>query len=449
MTPADALEKTRKIQEFRAIVKLVQDENKRKGLFQRALASIARIRLFWVVVSLTRYVFKPISSNDWIIVFDGGRVCRRDTETNFEFLERIGRTNRSVRLPELVGITKKSNILAVDMAQATKCKNGTYATLPFLFAITGIRGLSHLFIDFIVGLCRTKSVQSALLYSTLRLISKRSHIASTGLLLTTSVSWLAEALRVGLSSARDDLRIFEVLHGAGTKNTAAYFQWVHEQSLASIDYINLIADLPRYEPLKGNMVTDQYGEISCNLRLWQGSKNNLVKQHKEISKQHSILFIGGASTDLDYSESSFFQKELEMVEALTSRSIGPIFYAPHPVHNSIVLSKMLENLALHNVIATDSTTLELILGASLVVGGLSTSLIEAALLGVPSFAYENFEELFIVEIAGLMTWDLDPDLLATKIESTYSHVSKKSKAKQISDIATNAAQRCGIELVRS
>lgn len=448
MTPAAAIEKTRNIQDFRAIVSLIKDTPARISPRKRLQRLIHKIPAALRALACVRFAFKPINRHQWCVVFDSGRAPKANDETNFDFLYRIGRTNRPDRLPGLLNITSGDQLVAVDMAHTTSAKNGTYGTLPFLFATAGPLGTLRLIWDVGRGGLALKSSKAALIYAGLQLTARRAQKTETGLLMTTSVSWLAEVLRVGLSFERADLDIVEVLHGAGSKNTGPYFQWVHDQAQTPTRYINLIADLPRYAPLKDHMVQDELGEISCNIRLWQGRSDAKVIVPQAVSERHSIVFVGGASIDPNYAKSSYFQKEMNMLQMLQDYGLGPIFYAPHPIHNPKTLDQMLPMIRDLGATIQTETTLELILGASIVVGGLSTSLIEAALLDVPSFAYEDFATLFVPKTADLVTWNTDMAIVADAIATAYQAVTAIDKKTQMAHTADQATQRCGLHVAR-
>lgn len=447
MTPAVAIEKTRKIQEFRAIVSLIKDNPAPRSFRTLVKELVKKIPVILKALGCLRFVFMPIHHHQWCIIFDSGRALKDSAETTYDFVYRIGRTNRQVRLPDLLNISPDDQIVAVDMAQTTSAKYGTYGTLPFLFAIAGLGGALRMTCDIIWGTVMLKSPMGALIYASLRLMSRRASKIENGLLITTSVSWLAEVLRVVLSYERADLNIVEVLHGAGSQNTGQYFQWVHDQARTPTNYINLIADLPRYAPLKSHMLRDELGEISCNIRLWQGRSDPKVTIPKAVSECHSIVFVGGASIDPNYAKSSYFNKELDMLQILQNHRVGPVFYAPHPIHSANILQQMLPKVSHFGATVQRETTLELILGASIVVGGLSTSLIEAALLDVPSFAYEDFAMLFVPETAELITWNTDKHILARAIAESYRDVLTIDKKDQIAKTAYLASRRCGIDVV--
>lgn len=449
MTPAAAIEKTRQIQDFRAIVSLIKDTPARVSLRTQLQGLLQKIPQALRALACVRFAFLPVKQHQWCLVFDSGRAPKALDETTYDFLYRIGRTNRTDRLPDLLNITSSDNIVAVDVTQTTSARNGAYGTLPFLFAAAGPLGTPGLIWDVTRGGLALKSTKAALIYAGLRLIARRAQKTETGLLMTTSVSWLAEVLRVGLSSTRPDLDIVEVLHGAGSRNTEPYFQWVHDQAQTPTRYINLIADLPRYAPLKDHMVQDELGEISCNIRLWQGRGDAKATVPAAVSENHSIVFVGGASIDPNYATSSYFQKELDMLQLLNEHGLHPVFYAPHPIHSPETLDQMLPKIRDLDATIQTETTFELILGASIVVGGLSTSLIEAALLDVPSFAYENFAALFVPKTAELVTWNTDMAVLVGAIATTYQAVRAIDKATQMAHTADQASRRCGLHVVRT
>lgn len=447
MTPASALEKTRKIQDFHAIVSLVKDPPARVRVHTRLKQLVHKVFPILRALACVRFAFIPIQRHQWCLVFDSGRAFKAADETTYDFLHRIGRTNRPERLPELLNIKADDRIVAVDVAHTTSAENGTFGTLPFIFATAGPFGTIGMIWDVVRGWLLLKSPKLALIYAGLRLTSRQAQKIENGLLMTTSVSWLAEVLRVGLSSESADLDLVEVLHGAGSLNTAPYFQWVHDHTQCTIRYINLIADLPRYDPVKDHLFRDEYGEISCNIRLWQGCGDVKLSIPRAVSESHSIVFVGGASIDFnEFVKSSYFEKELLMLRLLHDNGLGPVFYAPHPILTSKTLDEILPKIRNLEVTVLTDTTLEAILGSSIVVGGFSTSLIEAALLDIPSFAYEDFGVLFVPKTAGLVTWNTNLSVLASTVRKAFSAISVEDKTVQLKHTATLAQQRYGLYL---
>lgn len=439
MSSSDAVEKTREIQKLRRTISLVSDAPQPLPLHKSFTSALRRgVAVFRALACIRFALSRPIRM-DWCVVFDGGRSPKKQTESEYDFLDRIGRTNRSKNLPSLLSINSNNTIVLVDMAQTATCKNGAYGTLPFLFALSGLNGVPKLMANLLGGMVLFRSPQSALIFAALKMIESRSENFQNGLLMTTSISWLAEVLRVGLSGARPaPFGVVEVLHGAGSKNTSEYFHWVHGVSCASMSYINLIADLPRYAPLDQHLLRDEQGEIASNIRLWQGLEGRAIETSWKNFLEHNVVFVGGMSINDDYSKTSFFKKELDLIKALSLRGIN-VSYCIHPVHKGEVADTVLNHVAQSGGIPFEGTTLEALIAASVVVGGLSTSLLEAALLGNPTFAYEDMGEIFIAEIAEMVVWDTDIIQLSGQIEQEFSKVSDVPKS-DILEVRKNFCQ---------
>lgn len=432
----------RKIQQFRTIVSLVKDAPQRPSISQRLRTLARKVGPLLRAVGQLRFALRPLGPKAWWMVIDSSRMAPGPDETAAQFLDRIGRTNRAASLRDVLNIS--DDVQIIDVARSFGVSNGAMGTLPFVFALAGPGGTVTLLRDIWTEKQALGSTQAAVIYAALRLVQRRADQCSTGFLMFTTVTWLAEALRVGLAQARADIDIVEVLHGAGTKNTAPYFEWVHEIALGTPRYVNLIADLPRYAPLKHHMVCDTQGEIACNARFWQDRCDKTFPVAKTDTPP--VIFVGGASSDPDYTDSSYFQKELSMMRALHAHGLGPIHYSLHPVHRGDIQAKLVAAVTATGAQIGKGTTLGLIVGAKAVVGGLSTSLIEAGLLGIPSFAYEDFTALFVSEIGDFVHSDTDQDALARAVAAALSANQNTSPHAQMDHVAELAYQRFGLQL---
>ena len=439
------LDQVEHIRAFRNTVRLVQDKPSRT--FTRRLKAAGS--MLWKVlkaVAHIRYAFAPVRQHDWILAYDGKRIRPAEGESGHGFLTRVCKTNRPQPLPELIGLNANERLVLVDIAQLFGKTANSFGTLAFLLSLAGPIGILRLAWQIMIGLLATRSPGAALFYGALDMVRHRSILTQRGIWMTTTTTWLAEILRVGLSAARSDFEIVEVLHGATTKNTQPYFQWLHEQALATPLYVNLIAGLPRFYPQSTHLLTDAEGEIACNIRLWQGIKGDTLTVSREKLRLAGIAVIGGASTDTDYSTSSYFLKEKQLVRALRDRLTNPILYCVHPKHDAVQQKRLLGQIeGLGVTLATKSTQSET-LEARVVVGGLSTSLIEAALLGRPAFAYEDFGTLFIPEIACLVQYNSNIDVLADQVAQTMNGIGDVTEREDFELVSKLVKERYGLQL---
>ncbi|MBY4893453.1 hypothetical protein KUL25_11825 [Rhodobacteraceae bacterium N5(2021)] len=445
-TMTQKLAQAREIQAFRDVVTGFSDPNALVKRAPFAAHLLARIRLLGHLLVQLRFLFSVVGPHEWIVVFDGGRIRPEPGETTYAFVERVGRTNRPQRIPELCGMSPTDRFVLVDVSRSTGKIADAYGTVSFLLALTGVSWLPRLIWDVLQGLRTLGNPKSAVIFATLRMIERRHEWTKCGLLMFTSVTWIAEALRTGLGTAREDLRLVEILHGAGTANTGPYFEWLHTQTCAQITYVNLIADLPRYPPLDAHMMEDRDGEIACNVRLWQTVTEEPLCLASSKSDVHLIAFIGGASHDADYAATVYAVKEQQMIAAIRARCPDPIVYCPHPQHGPAQLSALLGRLQPYGVQVSETATLESMLGASVVVGGLSTSLLEAALLDIPSFAFEDLRAYFIQPTADLVTWSEDFDVLADKLAAALAEAKTKPRSARLQTTASWCEKRYGLEV---
>lgn len=439
------LDQVEHIRAFQNIVRLIRDKPS-KTLSRRLKAAGSMLWRALKAITHVRHAFTPIHPHDWIVAYDGKRICPVVEESGHSFLTRVCKTNRPQPLPELVGLRPDERLVLVDISMLFGKDAKNFGTLAFLLSLSGPMGLFRLAWQIMVGLLATRSLGAALFYGALDMVRQRSVLTRRGLLMTTSTTWLAEILRAGLSAARRDFEIVEVLHGATTKNTQPYFQWLHEQALAKPVYVNLIADLPRFYPQSTHLLTDAEGEIACNIRLWQGLEGNTVTVSAEKLSQASVVFIGGASVDVDYSVSSYFQKEKHLICALRDRLTGPIRYCVHPRHDTKQQKRLVRHVEELGIEAATKSTQSETLEARVVVGGLSTSLVEAALLGKPTFSFEDMGTLFIPEIACMVQYDSDIQVLVDKISDVMNHITNATERDELESVSTLAKKRYGLQL---
>ena len=434
------------IQALRHVVGNVRDKPVRsyskslKQLFSRlgnALRAAVHIRFFFT---------PPIKSHDWIVAFDGRRVQPMAGEGAYNFLCRVCRTNRPQPLPELIGMNGAEEFILVDISRLFGTSAESHGALAFLCSLGGPLGLARLMLELLVGLVATRHPRTAFLYATLALVRRKSALTRRGLLMTTSTTWLAEALRVGLLAARSDMKVIEVLHGASTTSVVPYVGWVHRQAVAQPIYVNLIADLPRFAPQSENLFTDLDGQIACNIRLWQERSTAVVNISSSKFAVPTIAFIGGASTDPRYENSSFFRKEVAMIKALKARVPNRIRYCVHPKYSRPQQAVLVEHVRALGAEPADLSTQDEIFAARIVVGGFSTSLIEAALLGRRAFSYEKIETLFIPEVAELVTFNSDIDILTGQIAEESARVLAQSSEIAFETVSLLAQKRYGLTL---
>lgn len=442
---AKLLEQVRNIREFRTTVSMVRDMSERD--IKHALRSVfTKMKHLLRLASDLRYCLKPVGEHDWIIAYDEMRTKPNHNETGFDFLTRICQTNRDTPLTEILKLKSEDSLLLIDISRLHGRSGHSDGTLCFLFRLAGPAGLMRIFFQAIIGLLSTRNPEGAFLYAALDMVKKQQALTKRGLWLTTSTTWLAEVLRVGLSDARADIEIVEVLHGATTKNVAPYFDWLHHQSKAQIVYVNLIAGMPRFPIQCTHLLTDNDGEIACNIRLWQENPEGVLIISPKKMHQLSIAVIGGTSTDADYSESSYFTKELLMVAALQKKTDCIIRYCVHPKHRSFQKDKIFSRMKEAGIEIAKRATQAEIIEARIVVGGLSTSLIEAALLGRPTFAFENLGDLFIPEIAELVYYSQDIDLLAVKVSQVANADQRIPMDTVVNTASELALKRYGLRL---
>ncbi|QXT39390.1 hypothetical protein [Gymnodinialimonas ceratoperidinii] len=394
-----------------------------------------------------RYAFTArVRAHDWIVAFDGKRARPLPGESPHQHLTRVCRTNRPQSLPSLIGIKETSRIHQVDMSRRFGHTDESYGALAFLCGLAGPAGLARLASQALIGYATTRDPQAAVIYAGLDLVERRHLLTQCGFLTTTSSTWLTEVLRTGFLTARPDIDVVEVLHGASTVTIAPYFARLHELSRATPIYVNLIADLPRFAPQSDHLLTDEDGEIACNIRLWQDRKGRDVAIPRNLFETPAIAFIGGASNDPDYAASSYFAKEIALLKALRRRLSLPIRYCVHPAHGPDLQARLIGRVRALGAQTTGLSTQDDILAARITVGGFSTSLVEAALLGREVFAYEDMGALFVPEIAAMLTFTPDIEALADNIAEACAAVSATSPEDDFNLVSALARRRYGLEM---
>ena len=434
------------IQFLRVATRNVRDPS--SAVPRRSLKSLwAGLGKALTAVAHLRYAFtSPIRAHDWIMAFDGKRGRPAPAEAPYAYLTRVCQTNRPTSLPPLIGMEENDRIILIDMACLFGKSAESYGSLAFLCSLAGPWGLWRLALKMLVGLIATRRPSAAIVYATLDMVRHRANLTRRGLLMTTSSTWLIEALRAGLLAARSDLKVIEVLHGASTTTVADYFVWVHDQAVGTPVYVNLIADLPRFVPQNTHLLTDAEGEIACNIRLWQGRTDKLVTIPQDQFTTPAVLMIGGGSMDASYEASSYFAKEVALIQALRDRVACPIRYCVHPMHTADLQARLITRMEALGCVTAHLSAPDEILAARVVVGGFSTALVEAALLGRKTFAYEDLGALFIPEIAQMITYNSDFDALADKIAQVSEKMPLQSHESDFQTVSDFARKRYGLEL---
>lgn len=434
------------IQSLRKTVGLVRDSS--STVYGQSLKSLwAGMGKALTAVAHVRYAFtSPIRAHDWIMAFDGKRGRPVPEEAPYTYLTRVCQTNRPTSLPHLIGMEENDRIILIDMANLFSKNAESYGSLAFLCRLAGPWGLWRLAHKILVGLIATRRPSSAIIYATLDMVRHRAHLTRRGLLMTTSSTWLIEALRAGLLAARSDVKVIEVLHGASTTTVSDYFRWVHDQAAGTPVYVNLIADLPRFAPQNTHLLTDEEGEIACNIRLWQDRTDKLVTIPRDQFTTPAVLMIGGGSMDVNYESSSYFAKEIALIQALRDRVSCPIRYCVHPMHTAALQARLITRMEVLGCVTAQLSAPDEILAARVVVGGFSTALVEAALLGRKTFAYEDLGALFIPEIAQMITYNSDFNALAAKIAQVAEKMPLHSYESDFQTVSDLARKRYGLEL---
>lgn len=441
----DLLDEVTNICKFRATVSLIRDTSS-AGPLRSVSAFLAKAKRLLKAVANIRFCFTPIPTHDWIIAYDGMRTTPVVNESGYAFITRTCKTNRDAPLPELLGLSPDDRYVLIDISKSNGYSGNNHTTLSFLFSLAGPLGLCRLMWQMAIGFHATRSAEEAFIYSALELVKARHKKTEKGLWLTTSTTWLAEVLRVALTGIRQDVEIVELLHGATSKNTAPYFEWVHSRALAVPVYVNLIADLPRFYPQNEHLLSDDDGEIACNMRLWHENPDGVLTISRAKMLEPAIAFIGGTSTDSNYSSSSFFAKELQMISELRKLTDCPIRYCIHPKHLPDQVACVHAKLKTQKVTIANRSTQAETIEARIVVGGFSTSLIEAALLGRTPFAYENLGELFIPEIANLVYFNENMQSLALQAYHAIEAEKSVSIDESLTTVSHLARKRYGLRL---
>lgn len=410
-------------------------------------APIRRVAQMLRAASHVRYAFTArVREHDWIVAFDGKRARPLPGESPHAHLARVCRTNRPKPLPALIGIDESSRIHLVDMSRRFGCTDESYGALAFLCGLAGPFGLVRLAAQALIGFAATRDPRASLIHAGLDLVRRRHPLTARGFLTTTSSTVLTEVLRNGYLAARPDIEVVEVLHGASTEAIAPYFARLHDHARAAPVYVNLIADLPRFAPQCDHLLVDDEGEIACNIRLWQNRDGRDVALPRCLFEIPAIALVGGASSDPDYGQSTYFAKELALLKALRRRTALPIRYCVHPAHGPELQARLISRVRSLGAQTTGLSTQDDIFAARIVVGGFSTSLVEAALLGREVFAYEDMGALFVPEIAGLLSYSPDIERLADRIAEACTTASPTSPEDDFDRVSALARRRYGLEL---
>ncbi|OAN76249.1 hypothetical protein A8B78_01820 [Jannaschia sp. EhC01] len=437
------LDQANKIQSLRSVSIALRDDQSKSSSLKSIATAVGKVLK---AVAQVRYAFtarvRPI---DWVIAIDGKRGGPAEGETPHAFLTRAFRTNREVALPEIIGMSPDQRFVIIDMNRLFGKTRETYGTLAFLCGLAGPLGLWRLVAQMLIGLVATRRPSTAFVYGSLEMVRYRNALIRRGMLLSTSSTWLVEGLRCGLLAARNDVEVIEVLHGASVTSIAPYFEWVHSQAMAKPVYVNLIADLPRFAPQDSHLLTDAEGEIACNTRLWQHRTDKTVSIPRDRFEAPAIVFIGGGSWDADYAATSFFRKELDIIRALReSLQNAEIRYCVHPMHGQSLQKRLFSCVEMAGAVPATLSSPDEILAGRIVVGGFSTSLFEAALLGRQTFAYEDMSTMFIEEVALLVTYNDDINALIGQIADGFRQVSPKSSQDDFKTVSEHAQKRYGL-----
>jgi len=248
----------------------------------------------------------------------------------------------------------------------------------------------------------------------------------------TSNSFATEVLRRTLLSDARCRHMVELMHGVPSVEFLEYLDYLAGSSMPPgkhrfFPQIRSLAGF-RWTILQGDRGRRFIGNPAINdylsgVKPGESSVRARVRKCIEsiAARGDLVLVVGGVGHDANYVRSAAFGIELAIIETVSleysraSRAVS-IVYAPHPAHPPDLFDG-LASFARHGVSIYRDTTL-LLLVADIAVGLYSSSLFEAAALGVQVFSpVKASDELFDAEVLGLLSHPKEQESWRGALES--------------------------------